>query len=567
MILQALHEIQHRHGYLPADELRALAERSRVPLYRVHEVASYYPHYRLQPPPAVDVRVCRDLACHLRGGPGLAACLGSTAQEFPAGTVVVSGVSCLGQCDRAPAYTINDHIHHGLSETDAQSLLRNAALGSVPMPRALEREPVRWQIDAYASEPPFDLVRRFVRRPDSESVLRELEAAGLRGMGGAGFPTHRKWAAVRTAVADAKYVIANADESEPGAFKDRELLARVPHLLIEGMVLAGLVTGATRGIVYVRHEYQDEIRILRKALEAAWAQGIGGPGPDSKILNSEYRFRLELMISPGGYIQGEETALLEALEDRRGEPRNKPPFPTTVGLFGKPTVINNVETLCWVPAILLRGGDWYRTQGINGATGLRFVSVSGDVRRPGVYEVPLGQTVRQLIHDTAGGMREGRRLLAIAPSGPSGGFLPATIPADRLPVRFANERLQPGAKHFDILDLPLDFATLASLDSMLGAAFIVVGEGADLLDLARNGTRFFRNESCGKCVPCRLGTQQLVTLLEERQGQPLPASHLPIIQDVADAMTATSICGLGQVAAKPLTSVLKYFPETIDHNH
>jgi NADH:ubiquinone oxidoreductase subunit F (NADH-binding) len=273
---------------------------------------------------------------------------------------------------------------------------------------------------------------------------------------------------------------------------------------------------------------------------------------------------VDIFVSPGGYIQGEESALLEAMEDRRGEPRNKPPFPVSTGLFGKPTVINNVETLAWVPGIVLRGGEWYRDAGVNGATGMRLVSVSGDVNRPGVYEVPFGQTVRDLIFTTAGGLREGQKLKAIATSGPSGGFLPAVVRGENLPTKFVQEKLPAGARTFDILDLTLDLGTLAAMGSMLGAAFVVYGDRVDMVEQALNCVQFFRNESCGKCVPCRLGSQQLVDLIEQMRAGRLQREGLGLVLEVAEAMRLTSICGLGQVASNPITSVIKHFPEELD---
>jgi NADH:ubiquinone oxidoreductase subunit F (NADH-binding) len=549
MILQELHRIQERCGFLPEAELRALAERLRVPLYRLHEVASFYPHFRLRPPPDVEVRVCRDMACFLRG----AEKLWQNLEALGSASVAVTGVSCLGQCDHAPAVAINDHIYGGKTEAELTDLISATAAGQeLPRPRA-DRSPPAWRIDPYNGQPRYEAVRRFLEAKvdPAAAVLKSLEVAKLRGMGGAGFPTFRKWQAVRDAPGPTKYVVCNADESEPGTFKDRELLRRTPHLLIEGMVLAGLITGAERGIIYVRHEYHDEIEALQEALRAAEQQGVCG----GRLLGSERSFPLELFISPGGYICGEESALLEALEDRRAEPRNKPPFPVQSGLFGKPTVVNNVETLCWVPAIVRHGGEWYRDQGVNGATGLRLVSVSGDVNRPGVYEVPFGQAVRDLIA-TAGGMRDGQRLQAVAPSGPSGGFLPAIVQRENLPEKFIKDRLPAGATSYDILDLPLDFQSLSDIGSMLGGAFVVIGERANVVELARNCTAFFRNESCGKCVPCRVGSQKLVELLRG----PFPANGRELIGDLAEAMGLTSICGLGQVAANPLTSVLRHFP-------
>jgi NADH:ubiquinone oxidoreductase subunit F (NADH-binding)/NADH:ubiquinone oxidoreductase subunit E len=560
MIVQALHEIQHRCGYLPEAELRTLAVRLKVPLHRLHEVASFFPHYRMQPPPAVDVLVCRDMSCHLRQADRLRDNLQAMAHEIDASQVVVRGVSCLGQCDRAPAVSINEHVYRGKTEAELRGLIQLAAARK-PLPRQqADRSSPGWKIDPYGGQARYNAVRRFVDGRDADGILNALKVADLRGMGGAGFRTHLKWSAVRKELEPVKYVVCNADESEPGTFKDRELLRRTPHLVLEGMILAGLVTGASRGTIYIRHEFEEEIDVMKEAIAQAQESRVCG----ENILSSGLSFPIEIFISPGGYIQGEESALLEAMEDRRGEPRNKPPFPVSSGLFGKPTVINNVETLAWVPAIVLRGGAWYRDQGVSGATGMRFVSISGDVNAPGVYEVPFGQTVRDLIVGTAGGVRTGQKLKAIATSGPSGGFLPARIPRQLLPEKFAKERLKPGAAAFDILDLPLDLNTVGSLGGMLGAAFVVYGDKADIVDNALNCLAFYRNESCGKCVPCRMGSQKLVEMVGLLLAGRFPRQQLGLVQELADTMAGTSICGLGQVAANPITTVIKYFRDDLE---
>lgn len=554
MILQALTAIQKRCGYLPEAELRGLAKELRVPLHRIHEVASFYPLFHLQPPPAVRVQVCRDMACHLRDSAGVRAELEVAAREH-GGNIAVEGVSCLGQCDQPPGVAINEHVYCGKRTSEIVDLMHTAAEGK-PLPRMLkDRSPVKWSIDSYQGKPEYTALKRITARLDADAILREIERADLRGMGGAGFPTARKWAAVRAEKSDTKYVICNADESEPGTFKDLALLRRSPHLMIEGMVIAGLVTGARQGFIYLRHEYHEECAALFDAIEDAHKNQIIGPS----VRGSNDAFALEVFLSPGGYIQGEETALLEAMEDRRGEPRNKPPFPVTNGLFGKPTVINNVETLSWIPAILTHGGDWYAQKGVNGAKGLRLVSVSGDVEKPGVYEVPFGITVRELIHQVAGGMRDGRPLQAIATSGPSGGFLPARVKAAHLPEKFVRDKLAAGAAEFDILDLTLDFATVGALGGMLGAAFVVYDDRAKMREQALNALEFFRNESCGKCVPCRLGTQQLTDLVSKLKDRQPDRTELKLINDISTAMQLTSICGLGMVAANPITTALKYF--------
>jgi NADH:ubiquinone oxidoreductase subunit F (NADH-binding) len=362
---------------------------------------------------------------------------------------------------------------------------------------------------------------------EPENAIATLKESNLRGMGGAGFPTGVKWELVRKETRTPKYVICNADESEPGTFKDREILADLPHLVIEAMMLAGNVVGATKGILYLRHEYAPEQVHFEAELRRAYNLDILGNG-----------FDIEIFVSPGGYILGEETALLEALEDKRGEPRNKPPFPGTHGLFGQPTLINNVETLAMSTCILNRGAAWWKAQGREGYSGLKFISVSGHIEKPGVYEIATGTTVRELI-DMAGGMKDGKKLHAFAPGGASSNFLPANQ-----------------------IDVPLDFNALAKAGSMLGSgALVVCAEGTDMLALATNVVKFFRNESCGKCVPCRVGSEKAVEILEGVQARKLPRTALDVLPELGDTLTQTSICGLGQVAVNPALSVLKQWPE------
>jgi NADH:ubiquinone oxidoreductase subunit F (NADH-binding)/NADH:ubiquinone oxidoreductase subunit E len=568
MIVQELQRIQERVGWLPPEEMRALAQELTqrtgkfVPLHRIHEVASFYPLYRLKPPPRVDVKVCRDMACHLRGAADLREKLEAYGNEL--GSVEVGGVSCLGQCDRAVAVSINDHhIYRGLAEARLRECIRLAHEGkSLPHHHA-DRRPLGWQIDVYQGQSGFEALKQFLASGDPDALLKKLEVAQLRGMGGAGFPTHLKWKAVRGAPGKEKYVVCNADESEPGTFKDRELMRRTPWLLIEGIVLAALVVGAERGWIYIRHEYPEELAAMEQAIEEARSAGVVG----DSILGSGRSFHLEMFVSPGGYIQGEESALLEAMEDRRGEPRNKPPFPVYNGLYNKPTVINNVETLSWVPAVAIRGGEWYRDAGVNGEPGLRFASVSGDVVNPGVFEVPFGLKVKELIFDAkyCGGLRPGRQLKALATSGPSGGFLPAKIKKANLPPAFVQEFLAGGAEEFDLLELPLGLNTVGGkMKHMLGAAHIVYDDTRDMVENALNCVTFFRNESCGKCVPCRTGSQKLVDIISSLMDHHYPRQGLPLIGELSEAMSLASICGLGQVASMPIATVLKHFPEEVE---
>ena len=369
---------------------------------------------------------------------------------------------------------------------------------------------------------------------DPEEVIGTLKDSSLRGMGGAGFPTGTKWGLVRdTEPGSVKYAICNADESEPGTFKDRQILADQPHLVIEGLLLGMAVVGAEQGWVFIRHEYGPEEQVLRAEIEALREAGLIGPD----ACGSGRRLDLEIFVSPGGYILGEETALLECMEGHRGEPRNKPPFPGNYGLHGRPTLLNSVETFADVPVILQRGADWWKEQGDGDSVGWKFFAVSGHVAAPGVYCVPMGTTVRALI-EQAGGIRGGAALAAVQPGGASSNFIGP-----------------------DQLDLALDFGTLAEAGTMLGSgAMVVLAEGTDLLAASTNVLRFFRNESCGKCVPCRVGSTKAHALLRETldSGRALDEAGRERIVRLEETLRKTSICGLGQVALGPVASVLAW---------
>lgn len=527
MILHELTVIQEEHGYLPAPALQALSRRLNVPLYRLHGVASFYPHFRLQPPPLAEVKVCTDMACVLRGGGDVCDIVQTAATSLGLSDIQIAPASCLGQCDGAPALALNEHIYTDVNAQRITSLLQTVAEGKALRRQRLTPDPRTFACNPYSGTPTYDALRRLQRQGNAEAVLAELKQSGLRGMGGAGFPTGTKWELVRNTPGETKYVVCNADESEPGTFKDRIILQDLPELVLEGMAMAARVVGAQKAIVYIRHEYSREQETLQRALKQLQTY---------ELLDG---LEMEIFTSPGGYICGEETALLEALEDKRAEPRNKPPFPGSHGLFGKPTLINNVETFAMVPGIVLKGGAWWAAQGKNGASGLKFLAVSGHVRNPGVYEVPLGSTASELIA-LAGGMRHGRALKAFAP-GASSGFLPASL-----------------------ADTPMDFRSLAAVGSMLGSgALVAVAEGTCMLELALTVGRFFRNESCGKCVPCRVGSEKIVLLLEGILQGRGSADDLALIQELSATMALTSICGLGQAAPNPILSVIKHFPDDI----
>jgi NADH:ubiquinone oxidoreductase subunit F (NADH-binding)/NADH:ubiquinone oxidoreductase subunit E len=530
-LISELNRLQASYGYLRESDLRELATRLRLPLYRLQEVVSFYPHFRNTPPPRVEMALCRDLCCLLKGG----RTWGARVQELLAADrdVEVHEVSCLGRCDRAPAAMVNGVAIGDESPERIAQLLKDTP-SPFPLPHAGGEGSKAWRLDPYREgDPPYSTVLAWQERFKSDGAAEAiaiLKAAELRGMGGAGFSTGLKWEIVRNESTAPKYIVCNADESEPGTFKDRVILEELPHLVIEGMCIAARVVGAERGWIYLRHEYEHVRSLLESSISEARARGLLGNG-----------FEIEIFLSPGGYILGEETALLEALEDKRGEPRNKPPYPGSRGLWGKPTVINNVETLAMVPAILRRGAEWWKAQGIRGHNGLKVMAVSGHVAKPGVYEIPMGTTVAELI-ELAGGVAGGKRLKAFAPGGASSNFLPA-----------------------EKADVEIDFQSIQSAGSMLGSgALVVVAEGTPMIDLAANVVRFFRNESCGKCVPCRTGTEKVTDMLDriiEGKGDRTLVEVLPALEET---LAQTSICGLGQVALNPITSVLKYWPEELE---
>jgi len=528
-LIPALNAIQERLGWLPREELEELARDIRRPRYEIEGLISFYPHFRTTPPAKVALHVCHDLSCWLRGGEDRLAELKSRYGEDA--EVELVEVSCLGRCDIAPAAAVNERP---VAVSGVDDLVETARSSTVEELVATSRDEP-WPNDPYPAgsgiaERYASLRALLAGDLDPDEVIGTLKDSDLRGMGGAGFPTGQKWGLVRAA-GGVTYAICNADESEPGTFKDRQILADQPHLVLEGLLLGMAVVGAEQGWVFIRHEYGPEEAVLRAEIEALRDAGVIG----QDACGSGRRLDVDVFVSPGGYILGEETALLECMEGHRGEPRNKPPFPGNYGLNGRPTLLNSVETFADVPVILQRGADWWKSQGIGDSAGWKFFAVSGHVANPGMYCVPMGTTVGQLI-DAAGGVRDGAELAAVQPGGASSNF----IGPDRLDVR-------------------LDFGALAEAGTMLGSgAMVVIAEGTDLLAASTNVLRFFRDESCGKCVPCRVGSMKAHTLLRETldTGRPLDQDRRETILRLEETMRKTSICGLGQVALGPVVSVL-----------
>jgi formate dehydrogenase beta subunit len=531
-LIPALQAVQERLGWLPREELEALARDTHRPLYEIQGLISFYPHFRTTPPPPVALHACHDLSCWLQGADQRLAALRDRYGGDP--EVEFTEVSCIGRCDAAPAVAVNE-CPAAADDADALITAARTRHRADPVPRRYGGG-APWPNDPYpagAGLPGrYGALRKVLSGElGADDVINALTGSGLRGMGGAGFPAGRKWGLVAAQAATPKYVICNADESEPGTFKDRQILAEQPHLVLEGLLLGMAVVGAEEGWVFIRHEYGQEEAVIRDEIEALRAAGLVG----EDAAGSGRRLSVEVFTSPGGYILGEESALIECMEGHRGEPRNKPPFPGTYGLWGQPTLMNSVETFAHVPIIVANGADWWKAQGTGGGTGLKFFAVSGHVERPGVYCVPMGSTARQLL-EIAGGVSGGRPVGAIQPGGASSNFLGP-----------------------DRLDVPLNFDTLAAAGSMLGSgALVVMAEGTDLLAAATNVLRFFRNESCGKCVPCRVGSAKAHQILSDLLADGGGAADVDgRIGELEETLRKTSICGLGQVALGPVVSVLK----------
>ena len=594
-IAKMLQDSQHEHGFIQSSEIQRIADQVGEPVRVIQDVISFFPHFRKTAPPKCHVYVCRDMSCRLRGSVAMSERLRQLQSEVGEKTLEITEASCLGRCDRAPAVLVNEDLFVNRSATEIADIVTSTLQGGEPIADK-DRDTATIalsiaQIDFYkqSGKPLYGAVRNYAFDPNPDSVINALRTAGLQGMGGAGAPASEKWNETRNAPGEVKYVVCNADESEPGTFKDRDILLASPHLVIEGMIIAGLVTGAKRGFIYIRHEYFEQIKRLKNAIDEAVEFGACG----QNIFGSGREFRLEVFVSPGGYVCGEQTALIEALEGKRSEPRNRPPELQTNGLYNQPTILNNVETFAWVPAILLyepapvraatepaapsgekvnTSGVWYKNAGRNRMKGKRFFSISGDLNRPGAYEVPCGITLGELIDDFAGGMKDGCALQAVALSGPSGGFLPAWLPKGsiRSPKKTdkdgkeTEEWKYPNlvGERIDVRHLPLDLNAGRDIGFMLGAGLVVYGEHADMLDQAIACSRFYQRESCGKCVPCRLGSRKMVDIAESLlKAKPTddPTELENTVKVLSRIMETTSICGLGQVASNPLKSYLRFF--------
>jgi NADH-quinone oxidoreductase subunit F len=537
LLLPALHAVQSRFGWLPPGALNYISERLMVPPAELFGVATFYHLFSLTPCPSKVIHVCDDIACRINGAEELCA-----EMETKVGPEDIQWKRspCLGECERAPATLVieagenpRSYTQSSPGESKLEALSRSVPQAGRIQLRLLRRvgriDPV--SLHAYRAEGGYAaLERAFELKP--EAVIRELIVSNLAGRGGAAFPTGRKWDAVAKAPARPHYVVCNADESEPGTFKDRILMEGDPLAIIEGMTIAAYATGSERGYFYVRGEYPLAAARVESAIRAARAGTLLG----ANVLGTGFSFDIEVRRGAGAYICGEETALFNSIEGKRGEPRNKPPFPVHVGLFGKPTVINNVETLVNVPLIMLEGGAAFAGVGTSGSTGPKLFCVSGHIMHPGLYEVPFGRTLRELI-EMAGGVPGGRRIQAILLGGAAGMFIGP-----------------------DKLDVPLTFEGTRAIGATLGSGVVMIfDETVDMADILTRVAAFFRDESCGQCVPCRVGTvrqEELLGRLKSGRTIGSRADERALLKEIGQAMRDASICGLGQTASNAIESAL-----------
>ncbi len=516
MLIEYLHLIQDSEGCLPSGHMQALGEELKIPMAEVYEVASFYAHFDIvrdgeERPAPVTVRVCESLSCMMAGAEQVIAELEKNA---PSGVRILRA-PCMGRCDTAP---VCEAGHKHLDHIDASGVFKAVEEGHLH-----PEIPAFKNFNDYEKEGGYSILKQCLSgEREVEKVVEHLSDSGLRGLGGAGFPTGRKWGFVR-AEAKPRLMAVNADEGEPGTFKDRYYLETNPHAFLEGMLIGAWAVEAEAVYIYLRDEYPAAREILLKEIAEVEKAGFAD------------HTRIYLRRGAGAYICGEESAMIESIEGKRGLPRHRPPYVAQVGIFDRPTLVNNVETLYWVPDILKNGAEWFASQGKNGAQGLRSYSVSGRVREPGVKLVAAGTTARELVEEHCGGMLDGHIFKGYLPGGASGGILPESM-----------------------ADIPLEFGKLEEHGCFVGShAVVILSDQDDMKDVALNLMKFFEDESCGQCTPCRNGTEKAVKLMGSGEWNP------ETLEDLAIVMGDASICGLGQAAPNPLRSVIKFFPEDL----
>ena len=515
LLIEYLHLIQDKFRCISTAHMRALAEEMRISSAEVYEVASFYAHFDVvrddqQPPPKITIRVCDSLSCMMAGADELKKNLEDSLDPFD---VRVLRAPCMGRCDTAPALEIGHaHIDEASVAKVNQAIQNNHLHAVIPKYQKF--------LD-YVENGGYETLKTLRKSGEWKDVQKDVLDAGLRGLGGAGFPSGKKWEFVR-ANDGPRYLAVNGDEGEPGTFKDRYYLERTPHLFLEGMLIAAWAVEAEKAFIYMRDEYPAVLKILRDEIYQLETAGLVKEG------------YIDLRRGAGAYICGEESAMIESIEGKRGIPRHRPPFVAQVGIFGRPTLVHNIETLHWIARICREGGEIFSGTEKNGRVGLRSYSVSGRVKNPGVHLLPSGSTILDII-DACGGMLEGHVFKAYQPGGPSSGLLPASIN-----------------------DVPMDFDTLQSLDTFIGsAAVVVLSQNDKPRNAALNMLRFFEDESCGQCTPCRVGCEKAVKLLQE------PKWNAELLEEICAAMGDASICGLGQAASNPIRLTLRHFPDEV----
>ena len=551
MLLYAQDEL----GSLGDEILDEIAIRLDLNITQVTETLAYYSMLHRKPMGRYHIQVCTNISCMLRGGKELyehvQKRLGiGDKQVSPSGTFSLEEVECMGACTGAPALQVNYDFHENLDAAKADAILEQLEVGRVPKPVPVisgalhPRDPSEvvvitkrfgipnsTKIDTYLQNGGYKALEKALKQMTPDSIIDEVKKSNLRGRGGAGFPTGMKWSFVPKDSSKPKYVLCNADESEPGTSKDRPLMELDPHQMIEGTVIAGRAIGSNQGYIYVRGEYRYLIGIIDAALEEARARGFLG----KNIMGTGFDFELFTHTGAGAYECGEESALMESLEGKRGYPRIKPPFPAVVGLYGCPTVINNVETLSTVPAVINGGGEWYASLGVPKNGGTRLYSISGHINKPGIYELPLGFPLRKLIEEVAGGMRGGKKLKAVLPGGSSCPLLSA-----------------------DEIDVPMDYDSVAKIGSMLGSGgTVIMDEDTCMVDVARRIMHFYAHESCGWCIPCREGTAWLRKMLDRFHDGGGREEDISLIDELSKNMLGRTFCALGDAAALPTISIVK----------
>ena len=515
LLIEHLHRVQDKFGHLSMRHLRALAELLKMSMAEVYEVATFYAHFDVvredeKAPPALTIRVCDSLSCELAGSKELKAAL---EDGFDVNQVRVLRAPCMGRCDTAPTLEVgHNHIDYATVEKVRAAISSGDTNVKIPDYEALK---------TYMKKGGYSKLKSLEKSDNWQEVQETVLSAGLRGLGGAGFPSGKKWEFVR-ANSGPRYLAVNGDEGEPGTFKDRYYLERSPHLFLEGMLIAAWAVEAEKVFIYMRDEYPAVLKILRTEISALEKEKIVSPG------------YIDLRRGAGAYICGEESAMIEIIEGKRGIPRHRPPFVAQVGIFNRPTLVHNVETLYWIARICREGPEILNSLEKNGRKGLRSYSVSGRVNNPGVHLLPAGSTITDII-EAAGGMRKGHKFKAYQPGGPSSGILPASMD-----------------------DIPLDFDTLQPHGSFIGSAAVVVLSDHDRArDAALNMLRFFEDESCGQCTPCRVGCEKAVKLMQAEVWD------ADLLNELGDTMVDASICGLGQAASNPIKLTIKHFPDEV----